>query len=164
MSIERILQKEAPQPGTFTGLSGAGLGSPEAEYEHWELINDVSTSINIHLRNSKPNFIAGTEAVSDRSVKKGYKVYDIGIKIRKDKKGPNIVLIEVCHNETLENAVDRIMKNFSSAKPVKEAFLFNYSDHTLRYYKPGVTGYTNNSICQEFNFDLDIFIKSYYSR
>ncbi len=164
MSIERILQKEAPQPGTVTGLSGAGLGMAEPTLKHWLIANHLTAVIRPLLCN--PLLEVGPEACEyyiDDNDKEKYFVLDLGVKkFKLDPSGnldsDNIFAIEICHYASVEHDKDKIKFIWDKLKKLEEGFIYDLDNKKwYRFYKGKI--FTNDGYSTFFNTDLENAVK-----
>ena len=160
MSIERILQKEAPQPGTVTGLSGAGLGMAGTFILHSRIATYLAKKIDWFPDKENPDCYL--EAVVEAREGEGAhaKIYDVCVKrFRYDNPnsyGENVVIIEITNSiDDEEKAWERIQS--ANKETLYEAFIYNYKTRKWRGYhvdrKHKII--TSNNEKDEINFKSD---------
>lgn len=161
MSIERILQKEAPQPGTVTGLSGAGLGMAGTKRIH----SQIETYLSHILFDDafRLNYVISNE-IRIEEYKKNSQIADVYVGLR-DEFGiisDAVILIEICDEATFSEAKDRILKTFKVyPKTMKEAFIYRYD--TDKWYKCNNNNFVYNmSYSDVFKRNLDFIIINSY--
>ncbi|MCQ2252578.1 MAG: hypothetical protein MJZ61_03910 [Bacteroidales bacterium] len=168
MSIERILQKEAPQPGTVAGLSGAGLGMAEPSNYHRILATVLNTKIGSYLLTTNKtlidHIISFPESKSE-DAKKDYYKYDVAIQYIPNFRGEdikNIVAVEIYHNGNIKFAPEKVRRSFIKYPSLEEFFVYNYEkDIWQKFIKKNKSFeevFSNTSYSNYLRLDLDDLI------
>ena len=128
MSISEYLQKQDPPKTAFEGLSGAGLGMSSAKRIHCECKDELLCMLRPYSSRLGLRTLSECGFDTDKSAR----IADllIGLNID-DSMGANVMLIEICDNNTYSEAKKRIRDSYEHyADTMREAFIYRFDNDT----------------------------------